>query len=245
VPGWYSEASVQRIAWDLYDTVNDDADELSVGYAPLYDVFVNELRNEVPLTTLFAFITALKQRPGVPAAQVNALVEAESLGTNLGIVSTTMTSYAATETHSGVADSSADLVLPVYTPIALGASVRLCTSDSVTSTSGTVIPGSYNKLGNRRFLRFSVPDARTIRITLSCPSGDADCGGAPVPDPDFVVTRGQSRTEADLPTPRLEELDYAAAAGEHVLEIYEWSHIDPGASDAERRGRTCMTVNVT
>lgn len=245
VPGWYSEASVQRIAWDLYDTVSDGADALSVGYAPLYDVFVNELRDDVPLTTLFAFITALKQRPGVPAAQVDALVEAESLGTNLGIVSTTMTAYATTEIHSGVADSSADLVLPVYTPLALGGSVRLCTSSSVTSTSGTVIPGSYNKLGNRRFLRFTVPDVRTIRISVSCPASDADCGGTPVPDPDFVVTRGDSRTEADSSTPRLEVLDYAAAVGEHVLEIFEWSHIDSGVSDAERRGRTCMTVNVT
>jgi PKD repeat protein len=246
VPGWYNESSVHRIVWDLFDTVNDGADTLSIGYAPMHDVFMNELRDDVPLTSLFAFITALKQRPGVPAGQVDALVEAERVaGTNLGIVSTTMTPYAATETHSGVADSSSDLVLPVYAPIALGGSARLCTSSSVTSTTGSVIEGSYNKLGNRRFLRFSVPTARTIRITLNCPSTDADCTGAIVPDPDFVVWRARDVTYAETSTPRVEQLDYPAAAGDHVLEVYEWSHIDPDATDTERRGRTCMTVNIT
>jgi hypothetical protein len=143
-PGWYNEASVHRIVWDLFDTANDGADTVSVGYAPMHDVFMTELRNDVPLTALFPFITALKLRPGVPVAPVDAIVEAErgAAGTNLGIVSTTMTPYAATETFSGVADSSSDLVLPVYTPIALGGSARLCTSSSVTSSTGTVIGGS-------------------------------------------------------------------------------------------------------
>lgn len=245
VPGWYNEASVHRIVWDLFDTANDGADSVSVGYAAMHDVFTTELRNDVPLTSLFPFITALKLRPGVPAAQVDALVEAERgvAGSNLGIVSTTMTPYAATETFSGVADSSSDLVLPVYTPIALGGSARLCTSSSVTSTTGAVIEGSYNKLGNRRFLRFNVPSARSIRITVSCASADADCAGTIVPDPDFVVTRGRSITFAESSMPRLEQLDYAAVAGDHVLEVYEWSHIDPDAT--ARRGQTCMTVNIT
>jgi hypothetical protein len=30
-----------------------------------------------------------------------------------------------------------------------------------------------------------------------------------------------------------------------VLEVYEWSHVDPDATESERRGRTCMTVNIT
>ena len=246
VPGWYNEASVHRIVWDLYDAAPDGVDALSVGYGPMHDVFTRELRNDVPLTTLFAFITALKQRSGVPDAQVDALVEAEGVaGTNLGIVSTTMNAYATTETHSGVADSSSDLVLPVYAPIALGGSARLCSSSSITSTAGTVIEGSYNKLGNRRFLRFSVPTSRPIRITLTCPASDPDCTGAIVPDPDFVVWRGRDVTFAESSTPRFEQLDYAAAAGDYVLEIYEWSHIDPQATAAQRRGRTCMTVNIT
>ena len=245
-PGWYNETSVQRIAWDLFDTVNDGADAVSVGFGPIYSVFATELRSGVPLTSLFAFISALKERPGVPAALVDQLVEAERVpGTSLGIVSTTMTPYAATEIFSGVAPASADLSLPVYavaTPN--GSTVRVCTSSSLDTGSG-IVATSYNKLGNRRFLRFSVPGTRTLRINVSCPATDADCAGSPVPDPDFVVSRAKDVTVSESDTPRVENLTLDATAGDYVLEIYDWSHVDPNADAAARRGRTCMTVNIT
>ena len=246
-PGWYNETSMHRIAWDLFDGANDGADAISLGYGPLHDVFTSELKTGVPLTSLFPFITALKQRPGVPAALVDQLVEAERIaGTSFGIVSTTMNAYATTEIFSGVAPSSADLVLPVYTPATLnGGSVRLCSSSSVNTSDNppTALAGSYNKLGNRRFLRFSVPSARTVRITLSCPATDATCAGTPVPDPDFVLRRASDITYAESTVPRLEELTFSADPGDYTLEIYEWSHVDPDAT--ERRDRTCMTVTIT
>jgi PKD repeat protein len=243
-PGWYSEASVQRISWDLFDAANDGADAVTLGYQPLFDVFANELRGGVPLTSLFAFITAVKQRPGVPAALVDQLVEAERIaGTSMGIVSTTMDAYATTETHSGVLASSEDVVLPVYAPITPnGPTVRLCASSSIATADGT-IETSYNKLGNRRFLRFSVPGTRTLRITASCLANDATCAGTPVPDPDFVVSRAADLVYAESELPRTETLDFNATAGDYVLEIYDWSHVDPNATT--RRGRTCMTVNIT
>ncbi len=246
VPGWYNETSVQRIAWDLFDTVNDGADAVSVGFGPLYSVFATELRSDVPLTSLFAFISALKQRPGVPVALVDQLVEAERVpGTSLGIVSTTMTPYADTEIFSGVAPASADLVLPVYSVVAPnGPTVRVCTSSSLDTGSG-VVATSYNKLGNRRFLRFSVPGARAIRINVSCPANDTECAGSPVPDPDFVVSRAKDVTVSESDTPRVENLTFDATAGDYVLEIYDWSHVDPSALASARRGRTCMTVNIT
>jgi hypothetical protein len=245
-PGWYNETSVQRIAWDLFDTVNDGADVVSVGFGPLYSVFASELRSGVPLSSLFPFISALKLRPGVPAAQVDQLVEAERVaGTSLGIVSTTMTPYAATEIFSGVAASSADLSLPVYAVVTPnGPNVRVCTSSSL-DTGSSVVATSYNKLGNRRFLRFSVPGTRTLRINVSCPATDADCAGSPVPDPDFVVSRAKDVTVSESDAPRVENLTFDATAGDYVLEIYDWSHVDPNASDSARRGRTCMTVNIT
>lgn len=246
-PGWYNETSIHRIVWDLFDSASDGVDAVSLGYGPLHDVFTSELQTDPPLTSLFPFITALKQRAGVPAGAVDQLVEAERVaGTSLGIVSTTMNAYATTEIHSGVAPSSADLVLPVYTPVALnGAAVRLCSSSVVNTSDNppTSITASYNKLGNRRFLRFNVPSARTIRITLSCAATDASCAGSLVPDPDFVLRRASEVTYAESSVPRLEELTYPADAGDYALEIYEWSHVDPDAT--ERRGRTCMTVNIT
>lgn len=240
-PGWYSEDSVQSIAWDLYDGSNDDA--VAVGYAPMYSVFTDELRTGVPLTSLFVFNTALKTRPGIPVAQVNSLVEAQGVpGTSLGIVSTTMNAYATTETHSGVSAVSADLVLPVYTPLSVPGTTRLCSSSSVETAAGT-LAGTYNKLGNRRFVRFNLPAATTLDVVVSCPSSDASCLGSPTPDPDFVLTQASTRVYAESGEPRVERLDnYSAAAGDYVLEVYEYSHVD--FSETSPRGRTCLTVTL-
>ncbi len=132
-PGWYSEGSVQRIVWDLFDSANDpaDADAVSLDFGPMYDVMVDSLREGVPLTSLFSFLTAVKQQPGVSAPAVEARVASES-----NIVAVGMDAYATNETHDGGLDP--DIVLPVYSTISLnGDSARLCTdaSDIASTTS--------------------------------------------------------------------------------------------------------------
>jgi PKD repeat protein len=247
VPGWYNEASVHRIAWDLYDAGNDaaDSDAVTIGFGPMLDVFRDELRDGVPLTSLFSFITALKQRPGVPAAAVDARVEAEGVpGSAYGIVSQTMDAYATTETHSSVAPASEDVVLPVYSAITPnGPAVTVCGDTALTQPDATVISGNYNGLGNRRFLRFTVPSARTIDVQVSCVSTDPTCLGSPQPDPDMVLTQGRSTWISESETPFTERLQAPVNAGEAVLEVYEYSHVDPQATT--RRGRTCLTVTIT
>jgi PKD repeat protein len=247
VPGWYSEASIHRIVWDLYDTTNDaaDSDGVTIGYGPMFDVFRAELRNDTPLTSLFAFISALKQQPSMPVAAIDVRVEAEGVpGTNFGIDSQNIDAYATTETHSSVAPVSADLVLPIYSEIALnGPPVRLCGDAEVTAPGGDVVPGTYNKLGNRRFLKFSVPSARIIDVQVTCRVTDPTCVGSPQPDPDLVLSQGPSLQFSDSTDAFTERLQTPVQAGEHVLEIYEYSHID--TETTSRRGRTCMTVTIT
>ena len=65
----------------------------------------------------------------------------------------------------------------------------------------------------------------------------------PQPDPDLVLSRGDDLQFSDSADAFTERLQASVQAGEHVLEIYEYSHIDSSAVD--RRGRTCMTVNIT
>jgi len=252
VPGWYNEASIHRIVWDLFDANNGsadgdgtNADDVTIGYGPMLEVFRDELREGVPLTSLFSFITALKERPGVPASAVDARVEAEGVsGSAYGIVSQSMDAYASTETHSSVAPTSTDLVLPVYSAITLnGPAVRVCGDTALTQPDGAVISGTYNSLGNRRFLRFTVPSARTIDIQVSCVSTDPTCQGSPQPDPDVVLTQGSDLSVFGTETGITEQVRTSVNAGEAVLEIYEYSHVD--LQDATRRGRTCLTVTIT
>ena len=228
--GWFNETSVQAIAWDLYDPVNDD--NVAIGYGPMHRVLRDSMRDGTPLTSIFSFITPLKQIAGVPAAAVDARVAAES------IVATSMDSYATTETNYGpIALADRNEVLPIYTDIAPnGAAVRLC--------GGRPTGGGYNKIGNRRFLRFNVPNARTLDIQVSCQLTDPTCTGEPRPDPDFALSRGRTIEFAESETPYVEQLRKNVEAGDYVLEIYEYSHADPDP-DAVRRGDTCMTVRIT
>jgi hypothetical protein len=58
-------------------------------------VFRNELRTGIPLDSIFAFTAALKQRAGVDAALVNAVVAREQ------IKASGITPYADGETNDG------------------------------------------------------------------------------------------------------------------------------------------------
>ncbi len=178
VAGWFNESSVHAVVWDLYDGPNEPHDAVALGFRPLYDVLASELRDGTPLTAIFPFVSGLKQRPGVPGAAVDDVVNAEAIN------GSEIEPYASRETNSGVAASSVDVVLPVYADIALnGPAVRVCGSSSITIDDGppvVTVPGSYNRLGNRRFLRFTSPGPRPIEIRVTCELSDPSlCRHAP------------------------------------------------------------------
>ena len=58
--GWFIEASIAQIIYDLIDPVDDDTVEL--GFRPIFDVLVNEFRQSRSLTSIFSFVHALKER---------------------------------------------------------------------------------------------------------------------------------------------------------------------------------------
>jgi len=125
-------------------------------------------------------------------------------------------------------------VLPIYTPIALNAEqLTLC---------GIRDFGTYNKVSNRRFLTFSLPQAGLVSVTvIGIPGNDPL---AQEPDPDFVIWRqGNVELVADEIGPS-EQAQITLGAGDYLLEIYDYSHVDP-APTLVRRNRTCMTVSVT
>jgi hypothetical protein len=164
---------------------------------------------------------------------VDRIVEAEGISgsTDFGIVSAGMDAYASTETHSGGSTVS----LPVYAPISVGGSQTVC--------ADTVL-GTYNALGNRRFLRFTTTARQSITIRAECvATSTSTCGGTPAPDPDFVLshagTRWVAEDEGTVETLPAVTID----PGEYVIEAYEYSHVD--LADVSRRGTTCMRITLT
>lgn len=224
--GWYNEVSIQSLAWDLYDTAADTSDTASIGYKPMYEVWTGALRTTPALTSVYPFLTALKARGDVPSAPVNALATAQDIKAN--------DAFGTGETNSG----SIAQALPIYTDITLNSTQLVC---------GSATAGTFNKVGNRRFLRFSLGSTRLVSIrALYSASGSTPAGTLTVdPDPDIVLWRNGFLDIAESTTVGDELLTRTLEAGEYVIEVYEWSHLDPSYSASQRRGVTCFNVSVT
>jgi len=223
--GWFSEGSVQSILWDLFDSdVGEANDRVALGFGPILDVLRNEIRTGLALTSVFPFIVAVKQQSGVDDAAVDALVTAQD------IVALGMDPFGGTETNDGDIVPSSD-ALPVYTDASLnGGPVLLC---------GTRQAGMINKLGNRRFLTFNVPTERLVDIVVE------NIGPWQLtqrPDPDLVLWKSGFFAVSETADPDQERYNNTLPAGDYVLEIYEFSHVDPEGNSPER---TCMSVTVT
>ena len=80
-PGVFSETSVMRLLYDLFDSGAGEAfDGVAVGLGPVYDVLTGAQKTTPALTTIGSFVAGLKARPGVSAAAVNTLLAAYGIG---------------------------------------------------------------------------------------------------------------------------------------------------------------------
>jgi hypothetical protein len=197
---WCSESSVFSLLWDVYDSAADTNDTVALGFQPIWNVLIGPQKTTPAFTTIFSFITALKAGNAGSAAAINTLV----VGQNID--ATGIDAYGTTETHfpSTVPSNAA---LPVYGIATIGgpATVMHTVNDA----------GLSNKLGDRRYIRFSVPTARTITITASS-------SNTSTPDVDFqVFLDGASFRSAASPPAANETLTFSAPAGEYLLDVYD------------------------
>jgi hypothetical protein len=235
--GWYNEFSIQSIAWDLYDAANDGSDAVALGYKPMYEALTGRLRSGPALTSVYPFVTDLKGRAGAPVTAIDALVTAQ----NIHVAD----EWGINETNSGTVPQ----VLPLYTQLALNGGGRLVCGTTraggYDSDGKFSIVGSYNKIGNRLFLRFSLAAARAVTVRAQYTPTGSTAPFVPESDPDIVLYNNGFLGIAESTAIGDESLTRTLEAGDYVIEVYEWSHLDPTYSAAERRGDTCFNVSVT
>ena len=221
--GWFNESTIHSVVWDVFDSSNDGTDTISLGYGPIYAVMTNELRGGPALISIYPLLQGLKTRSSASNATV-----IDSMATERGIFGTGI--YGGGETNDGDVTEA----LPVYTELTLnGAARRVC---------GTTEVGVYNKLGNRLFLRFSLPAAQTATIRAEYSSFGSTAPLTPTADPDIVLYRNGLLTIGESEVANLETLTRPLDAGDYVIEVYEYSHVDELA--VSRRGITCFNVSV-
>lgn len=218
--GWFSEASIQEIVWDLFDSANDHQDTVSLGFGPIWNVLTNEQKVTPAVTSLFSFVTNLKVRNAGQAAQIDQLVLAEN------VASTSMDAFGTGETNDAGATTPSD-VLAVHTVIGIDAGPTVIRSTNSLHTG--FVTGTDNKLSNSRFIRLDVgPAAANLRITAT--------GPAPR-DIDIDVYRlgnevmfGRSDTN--------EQLDLTLDPGTYLLDVYD-------CGNAECNEQSPMPVDMT
>jgi len=231
-PGWYSECSVWSILYDLYDSTNDSVDAVSLGFAPLYSVLVNEQKNTPALTSVFSFIHVLKTNNPSAAASVDTLVAGPTSSIN-----TIIDEYGTGETNNA---GSAN-VLPIYTSITASQTINsLCVSDDFKGRNidGDIIYNE-NKLSSFRYLRLTVPQNKSYTITVD----KSLSAGGPGDDPDIFLFQQGNVVDLSLGTQlNTETLTTNLTAGvTYVLQIYDdkVTYTEPPADD------TCYTVNIS
>ncbi|CAA6818049.1 MAG: Unknown protein [uncultured Sulfurovum sp.] len=147
-PGWYNEASIYSILYDIYDSTDDAGDTLSLGFTPIHNVLIGAQKNTPVFTSIFPFIKALKdQNPGNDTA-IDAITSNESIAPITDIYGTGRTNRTVNAN-------------PLYTTLTVGSEVGVETNYSATSTSNANMLGRYN------FITFSIVNTGTYTINLS------------------------------------------------------------------------------
>ena len=221
--GWYSECSVQAIVYDLYDNDSDVIDVSGLvdtpgfGFAPLFDVLINEQKNTSAMISIFSFIHQLKQKNPAEASAIDALVSDQ----NIDVISDI---YGDSETGNNPGSIN---VLPIHGLITVnGASVNVCSTDEFQV---------FNGLGIYRFLRFTAPASQRLTIRAIITSGSGNNPDIYLYQKGRVISAGESKNSSIeiLNTPVLN------MGKTYIIEVYEFGNIDSGV------GTTCFDVSVS
>lgn len=225
-PGWFNEESAGEILWDLFDASNADCacDTLSYGFGPIHSVMTNSYAETEPLTSIFAFIAALKNQEPGDALAIDMLVADQQ-------IDAISDPWGSGELTNSGSPPNGD-ILPVYKPIqSNGAAVNVCSLDSAAAFA------NGRGLGARQFLRLDAIASGTHTVSATVTSAPA----GRTTNPNIVLHRRGFLAAATGPGDTTESLAQSLAAGSsYVIEVFE-------ASNARGAGigRVCMDVTVT
>ena len=135
--GWYSEASVYDILYDIYDSHDDTGDRLSLGFEAIHKVLIDKQKNTPAFTSIFSFITALKEEYPLEKDKIDAITSNESISPINDIYGK----------DRGNRKINAN---PLYASLEIGKRISIYPNYNTTGSS------LANKLGTYNFLEFTI-----------------------------------------------------------------------------------------
>jgi hypothetical protein len=210
-PGWFSESSVQRIIYDIWDSNNEpeNDDTLTLGFGPIHQVMTGAEKETPAFTSLFTFITNLKDENSNDATAIDDIVANESIATIDDI-------------FGGLSGGTARTNHPDDYPYA-ETSVNGTAANVETATDY----GTYNGLTNRVYVKFTIPSDGEYHIKIQQTNGDDS-------DPDYKIYALSPFTYigSDQGSDKgIEEGDFTLNEGDYLLDIYDASNISSAQFD--------------
>lgn len=216
-PGWFNEASIGAIIYDIYDRDLDEGDEIAAGLGPIYRAMTSETYKNTPVfTTIFAFTDALQANGEISDFQIDTLLETHNI------------SGQGEKGNQEENNGAIQTALPLYKSVVLnGEATSFCSLDDA---------GVFNKLGNRDFIFLNLDRDQDVTITVS------QIGEDKLRDPDFNIWKAGVRlhravTNADAP----EIFEGTLSAGSYIIEAYDAGNVRGTSST---RGDSCYQLTV-
>ncbi|OUM04520.1 hypothetical protein [Variovorax sp. JS1663] len=193
--GWYREASIQSILWNLNS---------QVGFKPIHDALTGaSFKSGVAVTSIHPFSVAFNAAAPGSASALNTLLSGQS-------IAVPNDPFAGNETNNG----GVAVALPMYTSVAVGGgATQACVTNQADAG------GAGNKLGSYAYLRFTAPAQRNYAIALSV------TGGTPGTDPDFVVYQGRRVGQGLSIVAGSESGSVSLSQGEAVIVVNDFKNV--------------------
>jgi len=201
-PGWYSEGSIQRILYDLYDSTNEAHDSTSLGFKPIYKAMINQERNTKAFTSIFSFINGLKKANSAEAYNIDSTVGYEN-------INTISDSYGTNRLNT----AGSRYAVPVYRDLVVGGKIDICNQNNY---------GVYNKLGNRTYVKVKINKSGSYSFNVK-PNGRLSANQ----DPDIMIYKTKYPHEnigisSEEGSP-YDNLSMHLDEGEYLLDVFDVS----------------------
>lgn len=217
-PGWFSQASIGSILYDIFDSQSDGADRLSAGLGPLYTVMSSDTYKDGSVfSTIFALSDAMRTQYPETDAGLTDLLRAQSI------------SGQGPNGNGEVNSGAIRTALPVYKEVRLnGAATEICSVDDA---------GLHNKLGNREFIFLNLASDTDVTVTILKISGDENR------DPDLKIWQNNELVHNSASSAKGQEIsEIRLTAGDYVIEAFDFFNVNGVGS---KRGDGCYSVQVT
>jgi len=221
-PGWFKEASVQKILWDFSNAP-------AIGFTQVWSTLKNGLTRSAALVGIHSFSRALADANPAATTTISSILASQAIA--LPTAAPTSDFYAENETNFGSPPISN--LRPIY--LSYGALGSTLENICVDNASDPLRHG--NKAGEFKYVRLSLaqPGARTISVRQT---------GSGSSDPDFMLYNRLGRfLRASGDVRNAETVNASVPAGDYVLAITDYNQYLP-APPSSVNATSCFSLTV-